>query len=442
MGDTPQNGSDRLDSWKAIAAYLNRDDRTVRRWERERGLPVRRVRGGRGTSVFAYASEIDAWLNASGEERPVPSETPLSTPLATKSSRRWRVAAIVALCLVALATMTWRYREASAAAGNLRIEMTPEAIVAYDASGAQRWRYVFQPSYRVWLPDLMAEPGRMLPAPNASVYAATSHRVRRSDELGEGGELLSLSVDGKLLRSFSFTDAVTFDRVKYGPPWAITAFEVDDSGSSRRTAVAAHHFQWSASLVTILDQDFQRHGTYVQSGWIEAVHWLAPNRLLIGGFNHARDGGMVALLDPSALDGQAPESPGTHDYCESCGARLPLRMIVLPRTEVNRVTGSRFNRAKIQVMPDRIVARTIEVEQTSQEAAADVLYEFSPSLDLIRASFSARYWELHRALEQQGKLTHSRETCPDRNGPREMLMWEPATGWRRTTISTTQPSRR
>ena len=33
--------SDRLGSWKEIAAYLKRDTSTVRRWEKE-GLPVRR----------------------------------------------------------------------------------------------------------------------------------------------------------------------------------------------------------------------------------------------------------------------------------------------------------------------------------------------------------------------------------------------------------------
>ena len=33
--------SDRLDSWKAIASYLDRDAATVRRWEKTRGLPVR-----------------------------------------------------------------------------------------------------------------------------------------------------------------------------------------------------------------------------------------------------------------------------------------------------------------------------------------------------------------------------------------------------------------
>jgi len=33
---------DRLDSWKEIAAYLDRSERTVRRWESSEGLPVHR----------------------------------------------------------------------------------------------------------------------------------------------------------------------------------------------------------------------------------------------------------------------------------------------------------------------------------------------------------------------------------------------------------------
>jgi hypothetical protein len=54
---------ERLDSWKEIAAYLGRDLRTVRRWEKEKGLPVHRVPGGERQAVFAYRAEIDAWLS-------------------------------------------------------------------------------------------------------------------------------------------------------------------------------------------------------------------------------------------------------------------------------------------------------------------------------------------------------------------------------------------
>ncbi len=51
-----------LVSWKEIAAFLDRAERTVKRWERERGLPVHRVPGGERSGVFAYSHELSAWL--------------------------------------------------------------------------------------------------------------------------------------------------------------------------------------------------------------------------------------------------------------------------------------------------------------------------------------------------------------------------------------------
>ncbi len=54
--------AERLDSWKAIAAYLKRDERTVRRWEKE-GLPIHRHLHAKKASVYAYLSEIDSWWN-------------------------------------------------------------------------------------------------------------------------------------------------------------------------------------------------------------------------------------------------------------------------------------------------------------------------------------------------------------------------------------------
>ncbi len=54
------SASDYLDSWKEIAAYLNRHVRTLQRWERLGGLPVYRHPGSVG-SVHAYKSELDAW---------------------------------------------------------------------------------------------------------------------------------------------------------------------------------------------------------------------------------------------------------------------------------------------------------------------------------------------------------------------------------------------
>src|SRR5262252_10648820 len=45
---------DCLDSWKEIASYLRRGVRTVKRWEKEEGLPVHRHQHQRLGSVYAY----------------------------------------------------------------------------------------------------------------------------------------------------------------------------------------------------------------------------------------------------------------------------------------------------------------------------------------------------------------------------------------------------
>ena len=57
------NPQGRIDSWKAIAAFLNSDERTVQRWEKDRALPVHRPAGERGI-VFAYRNELLAWSHS------------------------------------------------------------------------------------------------------------------------------------------------------------------------------------------------------------------------------------------------------------------------------------------------------------------------------------------------------------------------------------------
>ena len=76
-----QPAKQRLDSWKAVAEYLGRDVRTVARWEREKGLPVHRVPGGKRRAIFAYPPEIDAWL-ARAELDPGDGEPPTPAPVA------------------------------------------------------------------------------------------------------------------------------------------------------------------------------------------------------------------------------------------------------------------------------------------------------------------------------------------------------------------------
>jgi TolB-like protein/Tfp pilus assembly protein PilF len=54
---------DILDSWKEIAAYLKKPERTCRRWEKEFGLPVHRMDALPKAHIFAYKHELDKWIH-------------------------------------------------------------------------------------------------------------------------------------------------------------------------------------------------------------------------------------------------------------------------------------------------------------------------------------------------------------------------------------------
>jgi hypothetical protein len=68
--NTPQKT---LESWKRIAEYLDRSERTVRRWEVIEGLPVHRREHERQDTVFAYRHEIAVWSRLRTRR---PGETP------------------------------------------------------------------------------------------------------------------------------------------------------------------------------------------------------------------------------------------------------------------------------------------------------------------------------------------------------------------------------
>jgi Tfp pilus assembly protein PilF len=56
----------RLTTWKEVAAFFGRTERTVMRWEAERGLPVRRLPGKARSGIYAEVAELEAWLRGAG----------------------------------------------------------------------------------------------------------------------------------------------------------------------------------------------------------------------------------------------------------------------------------------------------------------------------------------------------------------------------------------
>ncbi len=103
----------RLDSWKEIAAYLNRDVTTVQRWEKREGMPVHRHVHDRIGSVYAFRTELDAWTGSRKLQGATDSENKLSPTLDSLPDSRslglwtslvsWKVAVPLVAVVAALA---------------------------------------------------------------------------------------------------------------------------------------------------------------------------------------------------------------------------------------------------------------------------------------------------------------------------------------------------
>ena len=103
----------RLDSWKKIAFYLKRDITTVQRWEKREEMPVHRHLHDKMGSVYAFQSELDAWMHGRSAQQPLsaaepnPEESAASPPKAGATFRSsWRAVALAgALGTVAIGSI-------------------------------------------------------------------------------------------------------------------------------------------------------------------------------------------------------------------------------------------------------------------------------------------------------------------------------------------------
>ncbi len=110
----------RLDSWKEIAGYLNRDVTTVQRWEKREGMPVHRHVHDKRGSVYALPQELEDWIRSrktpSSEPEAAPPENILpDTSTGHRAARHWAVwwiilAAVIVICLITVGWIKFRPR--------------------------------------------------------------------------------------------------------------------------------------------------------------------------------------------------------------------------------------------------------------------------------------------------------------------------------------------
>lgn len=155
------SSQDRLDGWKDIAAYLGRNERTLRRWEAREGLPIHRLVHDKRSSVYAYREELDDWRSSrtleQGEAKeelatvfPLGNESRLQAIVSSQASRRWLAGTCLAVLIAGGLGLWQRWSdgsfgldEQSRNKGATR-RTSPEAMVAYQTALYEFNRGAFQ----------------------------------------------------------------------------------------------------------------------------------------------------------------------------------------------------------------------------------------------------------------------------------------------------------
>lgn len=387
----------RLVGWKAIAAYLGKDVRTVLRWERERGLPIHRPPGRRGQSVYALRDELDRWLLTPrpvvGERaQPVTSRQAAAAPQRLQVHHLWLAAAFM-LTVGVIVYAGWP-RPAIA-----RIAVEGRAVLAFDSDGREIWAHPIAGDSvtlsgdngvgrNVYIGDVDGD---------STAEALVSILVTTSSPNSVSARLLCFETNGRLRWSREIDDALELDGGRFTAPWPVTDLMV--FGDERKTiAAAAHHLTWWPSMVLTLDAATGTPRTrYVHRGWIMRVDVTADSKHVVAaGINNPQEAQAVMVLDSNTLEERF--------------------YALLPRPDASAAIQEPLDRQHYWI--SQTGPPTIRFGHSRSHAPVpETIVELADDLRGLRASQSDSYWAWHRRLEREGRLDHAVRQCPERSAP-------------------------
>jgi Tfp pilus assembly protein PilF len=278
----------RLETWKEIAAFLKCDERTAKRWEAQRRLPVHRLPGPNRSRIYAIPAELDAWRDRSGGEDGVSGAEPGTV---SKSERRagagtgvgrlrGRLRRLALLPVLALALGT----------GAAWLLSRPSSSARADAPHAPS-----QAAEQAYVAATLAWRQR---TPESLEQAEHLYRAAIASDPSYADAYAGLANTYDLLREYGgMPDAEAYPLAKAN---ALKAIALDPHSSGGHAALAFAEY-WGFWNVPQARQAFAR-AVALDSSNATAHHWYATFLSNLGETRAAqREIDIAAALDPQSL---------------------------------------------------------------------------------------------------------------------------------------------
>lgn len=427
------SGNGELQTWRQIAAYLNVSIRAAQTYARDRGLPVRHLKGEK-TPVVASRAELNSWLlknrvalhAAETEpdsfhhvEHDHPSTQKPLGDIGDQQNRDQRVSPhlrraigpiAVAVVLLIAGTLSWRWNNAEVAMINID---GPE-IIARDSAGHELWRHLFKNGVH----DESYKQGAFPRKPWVGDLDGNGHQEvlfqHFSDSFtSESTTLYCFGGGGKIKWSFVNTKVVRDSGGEIAPIYLIEALQVLPSldGHSKLLAVASSRMTDQACQLALLDSKGRLVAEYWHPGHLYLMGALGEDRpgkarLIAAGVNDGEHRATLVVLNPYTMKGASTPSrmkDQRFHILDMPEAREEL-VILFPRSCLDR------DEPKTMVSQLALNEKDILVNVAMShhpDSNRSVFFEFSPDFRLKRAFLSTEYWQEHLRMEREGKLDHS-----------------------------------
>ncbi len=290
-------GARRLDSWKEIASFFGRDERTVKRWEKEKGLPVHRMPENTGARVFAFTDELTRWMNnpesnlkplrepAAGQPAEASmAEAGISAP--RRPGRQWIYMAAGLAALVGIALLIAYQGKHSLVRGGTMAAVHSSATSATANIDPQAHELYLTGQY-YW--------DKRTPADLNQAVSYFNRAIDRDPTYAKA--YVGLANCYSLLREFAaMPSEEAFPRALAA---ARKAVELDDSSAEAHNALALVTFYWNWDAAGA-EREFRR-AIQLDPNYATAHHWYATFLMVLGRSQEALEQIELAQqLDPAS----------------------------------------------------------------------------------------------------------------------------------------------